>query len=237
MYKHLDNAISMFYESTSILIGSFWASKEDHDKIIEAVDRLRDNDPFFVTATITPITHNKTPPSLFRTNDFTDPFQVIVETFSIPKYKEVNPALLTTVTFPFLFGVMFGDVAHGAALLIIAIVISTSEDMARSKALKPLYDIRYMLIFMGFFATYSGFIYNDFMGVKMVNWSSCYVEEGELLTRKNEDCVYPVGFDHVWGFAKNEISYLNSFKMKFSIIIGFCQMMVGICFKGSRESN
>lgn len=49
---------------------------------------------------------------------------------------------------------------------------------------------------------------------------------------KKNDCVYPVGLDHVWGYAKNEITFENSFKMKFSIIIGFLQMMLGILFKG-----
>lgn len=42
-------------------------------------------------------------------------------------YKEVNPALFTIVTFPFLFGVMFGDIMHGSILLIFAIILCFSE--------------------------------------------------------------------------------------------------------------
>ena len=32
--------------------------------------------------------------------------------YGVPRYKEANPMIFTIVTFPFLFGVMFGDVGH-----------------------------------------------------------------------------------------------------------------------------
>lgn len=247
-YKLIFTTLCLFHESSSLLVGSFWAAKKDVDHIIHAVDKLKENDPGFISANIYPVTHDRTPPTLFRTNDFTQPFQTIVETFSIPRYKEINPALVTTVTFPFLFGLMFGDVAHGLALFLIAVYVASSK-MYKSKDLRPLYKIRYLLLLMGFFSVYCGFIYNDFLGVKMYNYRSCYDEghsapEHNLSTSNNtttetreimikrSQCTYPVGFDHVWGFAKNEITFENSFKMKFSIIVGFLQMMLGIVFKG-----
>jgi V-type H+-transporting ATPase subunit a len=58
-----------------------------------------------------------TVPTCFRSTQFSDVFQQIVDTYGVPNYKEANPALLTCVTFPFLFGVMFGDVMHGSLLL------------------------------------------------------------------------------------------------------------------------
>ena len=36
--------------------------------------------------------------------------QSIVNTYGVPRYREANPALFTAVTFPFLFGVMYGDI-------------------------------------------------------------------------------------------------------------------------------
>ena len=60
---------------------------------------------------------SKTLPTFFVKNNFTASAQEIVETYGVPSYKEANPSFFTTVTFPFLFGVMFGDMAHGALLL------------------------------------------------------------------------------------------------------------------------
>ncbi len=228
------NTLNLFQESQSLLIGSFWASQSDEHKIIEAVDRLKEDDPNFISANIYPVTHDKKPPSFFRLNDFTAPFQTIVETFSIPRYKEINPAVVTSITFPFLFGVMFGDVAHGLVLFCVGLAVARS-DLGSKPATKPIFDLRYLFLMMGFFSVYCGLIYNDFMGVKMYNADSCYVHKRDQFVRK-KDCTYPLGFDHVWGMSKNEISFANSFKMKFSIIFGFVHMMIGIFFKGALES-
>jgi V-type H+-transporting ATPase subunit a len=43
-------------------------------------------------------------------------------------YKEVNPAVFAIVTFPFLFGVMFGDVGHGGLLFITGILLVLFND-------------------------------------------------------------------------------------------------------------
>jgi V-type H+-transporting ATPase subunit a len=49
---------------------------------------------------------------------FLKPFQDIVDTYGVPVYKEVNPTVFTIVTFPFLFGVMFGDIGHGGIVFL-----------------------------------------------------------------------------------------------------------------------
>jgi len=50
-------------------------------------------------------------------------------------YKEVNPAVFAIVTFPFLFGVMFGDIGHGGLLLIAGILMCLFNDQIQKTAL------------------------------------------------------------------------------------------------------
>lgn len=40
---------------------------------------------------------------------------------------------------------------------------------------------------------------------------------------------YPMGMDPIWALADNKILFLNSFKMKLSIIFGVVHMILGVC--------
>jgi V-type H+-transporting ATPase subunit a len=59
---------------------------------------------------IFPLEKWQNPPTYFRTTKLTDAFQSIVNTYGYPRYKEANPGLFTIFTFPFLFGIMYGDI-------------------------------------------------------------------------------------------------------------------------------
>lgn len=67
------------------------------------------------------------PPTYFATNKFTAAYQGLVDTYGVPRYKEANPALFTIITFPFLFGVMYGDLFHGSVVLLAALVLLWNE--------------------------------------------------------------------------------------------------------------
>lgn len=220
----------------------FWIAKSEERSFLSNLEDLESQDASFTKPQILKVDYTKlakiTPPTLFAGNEFTEPYQLIVETYGIPKFKEVNPAYFTTVTFPFEFGVMFGDIGHGFLLMLAGLYLT-----AKSEAYKKLggmwqgiQSLKYMFTMMGFFAMYNGFIYNDFFAVKLPLFSSCYTEDDSdpnnpVFTRK-QDCVYPFGIDFVWGKTNQEVTYYNSYKMKLSIIIGVTHMLLGIAMKG-----
>lgn len=60
-------------------------------------------------------------PSLLRYPRWLKTPAALVRHFGVPRYGEFDPTLLLAVAYPLLFGAMFGDVGHGAALLLIAL--------------------------------------------------------------------------------------------------------------------
>ena len=160
-------------------------------------------------------------PTYFELNEFTWSFQEIVNTYGVPNYKEVNPAIFTIVTFPFQFGIMFGDILHGAMLFLFATLLCFSK-RTPGTAFGELGKVRHLLLLMGFFATFCGFMYNDLTSIPLYLFGhSCYeIKEGAKEAEQKPDCVYPVGIDPVWYLSKNELTYINSLKMKLAVIIG-----------------
>lgn len=125
------------------------------------------------TATVPPfmtvIATDERPPTYFRTNKFTKGFNNIVSAYGVARYQEVNPALFTIITFPFLFAVMFGDVGHGILMAVIAIPLCWYEKPLKKYAADEMFGMvyagRYIILLMAFWSIYVGAIYNDIVSL------------------------------------------------------------------------
>ncbi|EAR98594.1 V-ATPase A subunit 9-2 isotype of the V0 sector (macronuclear) [Tetrahymena thermophila SB210] len=223
--------------------GLIWVPEEDEGIVQRRVEQLTQKKSNSVQVAQLYKLSNYTidPPTKFKSNDFTIPFQEIVNTYGIPRYREINPALFAISTFPYLFGMMFGDIGHGALLFTIGLyLMSCKIDPKRPSAMDGLVQARYLITLMGLFALYNGLIYNDFMSLPLNLFGSCYLlaDKNVVLTHKtSKQCVYPFGIDPVWGVAKNKLSVYNSLKMKTSVVFGVFQMLIGIFLKGLNAIN
>ena len=108
------------------------------------------------------------PPTSFAEYEFLSFFQMLVNTYGVPTYQELNPAIFYVVSFPFFFGIMFGDIYHGSILLAGAVCLfyyQVSPELNSGK---------YCFLLMGVYATYCGLIYNDFASIPTAMFTSCY---------------------------------------------------------------
>ena len=227
IYHHLNK----FKLEAAIYHGRCWCPNYKKDVIVQALNNLSSRKPNVASGQLNKIEHTqaiKAPPTHFRTNVFTAPFQEIVDTYGVPRYREINPGLFTVITFPFQFGMMFGDIGHGGMILALALYLMfMKEELQRTRsALRIALPYRYLLLLMGIFATFNGSIYNDFLSIPTNFFGSCWNTvdnprlKGSHIGERIPGCTYPYGMDPKWYIASNELQYFNSFKMKMSVIVG-----------------
>jgi len=83
---------------------------------------------------------------------------------------QVNPAVFTIVTFPFLFAVMFGDLGHGALMFFFAAFLCLYEKRLaniNNEIFNMVFAGRYCILLMGVFSIYTGLLYNEFFSMPM----------------------------------------------------------------------
>lgn len=216
------------------LIAEGWCPKYALNSVHASLDAANQRSDAVVPTILNIIKTKEEPPTYFRTNKFTQPFQGIVDAYGMARYREVNPGPYTIISFPFLFGVMFGDIGHGFLLFIFALYLVLKEkSLARVKLnemIQTCFDGRYLLLVMGLCSIYCGFIYNEFFSIPLNLFGSRWeFTDGSLSGSWNgASTAYPFGVDPAWKGARNELTFYNSLKMKISVIFGVAQMCFGI---------
>lgn len=176
-----------------------------------------------------------TPPTFFETNDLTRCNQDICNAYSIPRYKELNPAPISLITYPFLFAVMFGDYGHGIILLLFSLSLLIFQKKIApiaesSEIVGMIFSGRYLLFMMSLFSIYTGLLYNDCFGMQFNLFGSAYQFKEHEVVGEKVGPTYVFGVDVAWFGTLNKLMMYNSIKMKMAIVFGVCQMMVGIVF-------
>jgi len=99
------------------------------------------------------------PPTVLRNPSFIKPFEMITKLYGLPSYDEIDPTPIMAVTFPLIFGLMFGDLGHGLVLflggLILSFIIKSPEEWR---------SFCRILAACGFGAVIAGFLFGEAFG-------------------------------------------------------------------------
>uniref|UniRef100_A0A8C9FWY3 V-type proton ATPase subunit a n=1 Tax=Pavo cristatus TaxID=9049 RepID=A0A8C9FWY3_PAVCR len=230
------------------LIAEVWCPVQDLTQVQEALRQGSYKSGSSVECFVQRIPTLESPPTLIRTNKFTAGFQSIVDAYGVASYQEVNPAPYAIITFPFIFAIMFGDVGHGLLMFLFALWMvlfenSPSLQQGSNEIWQMFFKGRYLILLMGAFSIYTGFIYNECFSKATVIFPSAWSVGPILLasTRSvshggkgrmgpwwggwaSRSC-YPL---QIWSLATNHLNFLNSFKMKMSVVLGIVHMGFGV---------
>ncbi|BBH04907.1 vacuolar proton ATPase A3 [Prunus dulcis] len=210
------------------LVGEGWCPIFAKTKIQEALQRATFDSNSQVGIIFHVMDAIESPPTYFRTNRFT----------MLQDIKK--PILLFTLVL--LFHFFCGDVwGLGSWNLLVAgalILIARESKLSAQKLgsfMEMLFGGRYVLLLMSLFSIYCGLIYNEFFSVPFhIFGGSAYkcrdtaCSEAYTIGLIKYRDPYPFGVDPSWRGSRSELPFLNSLKMKMSILLGVAQMNLGI---------
>ncbi|CAK7295356.1 V-type proton ATPase 116 kDa subunit a 4 [Vulpes lagopus] len=235
-------------------IAEIWFPVADTGRIKRALEQGMELSGSSMVPILTTVQSKTAPPTFNRTNKFTAGFQNIVDAYGVGSYREINPAPYTIITFPFLFAVMFGDCGHGIVMLLAALWMVLNErhllsQKTNNEIWNTFFHGRYLILLMGIFSIYTGLIYNDCFSKSLnifgSSWSvrpmfrngtwntyvmetNPYLQLDPAIPGVYSGNPYPFGIDPIWNLASNKLTFLNSYKMKMSVILGIVQMVFGV---------
>ncbi|KAJ5071555.1 v-type proton atpase subunit a [Anaeramoeba ignava] len=232
--NHIINMLN-FDTTKQCLIAEAWSPSNKINQVKIELKKASEDSGVIVPTVLEIINdEKKEKPTFFETNKFTTGFHGLVESYGTANYGEISPTPFSIITFPFLFAVMFGDLGHGSLLFLTAMIFILKEKKFGKQKLgelvEVLYNGRYILLLMGLFSMYTGLLYNETFSLPIDFFGSCWSPDKNDSNYHlvSHNCAYPFGVDPVWQNRKNELLYVNSLKMKLSVIIGVSHMTLGI---------
>lgn len=126
-------------------------------RLMEAEARLRDSLslPFLLeTRTPRPDERHLVPVPV-RQRGVLRPFALLVQQYGVPRFGEFDPTILFAVTFAGMFGMMFGDIGHGAVILLSGLLLR-----------RRLRAFTYLFVLGGASAMLFGWLYGSIFGVE-----------------------------------------------------------------------
>ncbi|PIO64498.1 V-type ATPase subunit family protein [Teladorsagia circumcincta] len=255
VYHHLN--LFTFDGIGKFFVAECWVPLVHLDEVKAALERGAEISGSTVQPVLNVLESPEEPPTYNRTNKFTEVFQGIVDSYGIATYQELNPAPYTIISFPFIFACMFGDLGHGLLMFLCGLYFVVREKNLINRNIKDeifgmFFGGRYIILLMGLFSIHAGIIYNDafaksfnifgstwlnpYTNATLTSWvieseqnkKEFLIEMDPGYSYQHADGPYPFGVDPIWNVAENKLNFLNSMKMKLSVIAGIAQMTFGV---------
>ncbi|MCK5310062.1 MAG: V-type ATP synthase subunit I [Thermoplasmata archaeon] len=143
-------------------------------------------------------------------------YQYLVDLYSPPNFKEIDPTLILALIFPVFFGLMIGDLGYGIVLMILGFIMKK----------KPFFGVGgpavgNIIILAGFASSIFGaFMFADFFGIPFHEHIA-----GEITWQSLTGYNYPI-HSIVGKLDSHSVIQL----LVFSVIVGFVHMSLALIF-------
>ncbi|MDY0386330.1 MAG: V-type ATP synthase subunit I [Methanolobus sp.] len=153
-------------DSTFVIDG--WVPQENYAELERIVESAT-NGRAFVSKEEVKEEDEKDIPIEYNNSKTTAPFQEVMDLYSRPSYKEIDPTALIFISFPLFYGMILGDMGYALFLMTVAFIIKKAIS---SDTVKSLMNI---LIYCQISAFLFGIIYGEAFGFSI---ASVHTEHG-----------------------------------------------------------
>jgi V/A-type H+-transporting ATPase subunit I len=162
-------------------------------------------------------------PTKTNPNKYVGLYEYLTGLISIPKYREIDPTFMISITFPIFFGLMVGDIGYGIGFTVLGFVGLMKVKSPEWKTIAT------MLFFGGIWATLFGtFLFGEALGMHF----------NPIWTEGATEAEYPYGNEVTWSYVLQMhlphlgiISKLGDVKIFLfaALVIGFIHLGIGYC--------
>ena len=128
-----------------------WMAEKDVKKFLHAV---RDDDKVFVVVENDHSSYFGSPPTKLNNPRVFKPFEMFIQMYGMPAHNEMDPTIWIGLSYPLIFGVMFGDVGQGLLLVIGGSLLYHFKKIALAG----------IVAIAGIFSVIFGFMFGSFFG-------------------------------------------------------------------------
>ena len=137
---------------------SGWVPAEDCDAVAGRIRELTQGRCAIETLAADQVPASQVP-VLLRHSWLLRPFEMLVAGYGLPRYSEIEPTLFVAISYMLMFGMMFGDVGHGAVLALAGLVAILRGQSRKVR------DVGTLLVLAGFSSLVFGIVYGSYFGL------------------------------------------------------------------------
>jgi len=110
-----------------------WVISKRYSSLEQKIEKITSNKCIILREK--PNKKKEIPPTIMKHSKFLNPFENLVRLYGVPNYYEIDPTIIIAITFPLLFGLMFGDIGQGLVLMLGSAMIALKTKRTIAKIL------------------------------------------------------------------------------------------------------
>jgi len=152
-------------EKTALFSG--WVPREEKEKVISQIRGISQDVYFESKSAEELIIPKEEIPVQFKHGVLLKPFEILIDSYGIPRYGTIDPTIFVALSFLVMFGAMFGDVGHGLVLVVLGLAFIAEKSrraLARLMKVAVSRQAGALLLYCGTSSTVFGILYGSVFG-------------------------------------------------------------------------